>query len=133
MKIKNLIFVLTLLIFSTSSISASEKISIITSVKPLHSIVSAIAANSDQVELLVTTNQSPHDYQLKPSQIKAMQDASIIFYFDDNFETFMSSAIDILPHKVRKSSIIENANLNLLKYRESGAWDKHLHEHDDEH
>ena len=133
MKIKNLIFVLTLLIFSTSSISASEKISIITSVKPLHSIVSAIAANSDQVELLVTTNQSPHDYQLKPSQIKAMQDASIIFYFDDNFETFMSSAIDILPPKVRKSSIIENANLNLLQYRESGAWDKHLHEHDDDH
>ena len=133
MKIKNLIFVLTLLIFSTSSISASEKISIITSVKPLHSIVDAIATNSDQVELLVTTNQSPHDYQLKPSQLKAMQNANIIFYFDDNFETFMSSAFDILPPKVRKSSIIEKANLNLLQYRESGAWDKHLHEGDDGH
>ncbi|MGY9051947.1 MAG: zinc ABC transporter substrate-binding protein [Alphaproteobacteria bacterium] len=133
MKIKNLIFVLTLLIFSTSSISASEKISIITSVKPLHSIVDAISTNSDQVELLVTTNQSPHDYQLKPSQLKAMQNANIIFYFDDNFETFMSSAFDILPPKVRKSSIIEKANLNLLQYRESGAWDKHLHEGDDGH
>ena len=62
-----------------------------------------------------------------------MQNANIIFYFDDNFETFMSSAFDILPPKVRKSSIIEKANLNLLQYRESGAWDKHLHEGDDGH
>ena len=131
MKIKNAILVLSLLFFSTNNASASEKNIIITSIKPLYSIVSSIIADSDQAELLITSNQTPHDYQLRPSQIKAMQDASIIFYFDNNFETFMRSTFDILPLKVRKASIIENVNLDILEYREGGSWEEHKDNHTD--
>ena len=55
--------------------------------------------------------------QLKPSQIKSMQTAHIIFYIDDSFETFLAHVFDILPNDVLRVPMIDNTELTLLPYR----------------
>ena len=124
--------VVLLCVFFTGRVSADETKGVVVTIKPLHSLVSGVIGKSGEAKLLVTDNTSPHDFQLKPSQVKAMNEATLVLYIDDNFETFLNRALESLPKSVRKAAVGENAGLTLLSFREGGAWDSHGHDHGDE-
>ena len=124
------------------STHAHSQAPIIATVKPLHSLVAAIAGTTGEVELLVQGKASPHGYQLKPSQVGALQEAAILFYIDPSLELFLAPALDTLPDDVRVVKLIENEQLQLWPLRLEGVWaagheghdhDEHGHdEHDDD-
>ena len=124
------------------STSAHSQAPIIATVKPLHSLVTAVAGATSEVELLVRGKASPHGYQLKPSQVSALQEAAILFYIDPSLELFLAPALDTLPDAVRVVKLIENEQLQLWPLRLEGVWaagheghdhDEHGHdEHDDD-
>ncbi len=107
---------------------------VVVTIKPLHSLVAGVLGDITQPELLVQGAASPHDTQLKPSQMAALQDAKLVLYIGPDFETFMGSAIRVLPESVRVSSVATDANLSLLAVRESDMPEpeavKHEHAHD---
>ena len=109
----------------STSQATSQSTDILVTIKPLHSLVAGVVGDTGKAELLLSGATSPHDFQLKPSQMKLMQSASIIFYIDDKFETFLSHAFEVLPADVRKVAVVQKANLTLYPYRDSGAWDAH--------
>ena len=128
-------FILFLALFIVLSANATEieSNSVIVTIKPLHSLVVGVLGDTGKAELLVDEALSPHHMQLKPSQIKSMQEAHIIFYIDDSFETFLAHVFDILPDDVLKVSMTDNAELMLLPYRKGKDWevhDHHAHGHD---
>lgn len=64
---------------------------IVVTLKPLHSLVANLSADITQPALLLNGMQSPHDYQLKPSERRMLESASMIIYASDHIESFMPS------------------------------------------
>ena len=72
--------------------------------------------------LLLDGNISPHDYHLKPSDMKKIKNADIVFYVDDeSIETFLHRALNTID-KSNKVSIFSNSRIKLLPIREGGIW-----------
>ena len=123
-----------------------EATPIITTIKPLHSLVSAVLGDSGEAQLLVQGKASPHGYQLKPSQVRDLQKAALVFYIAPDLEDFLPSTLASLPADVRAVSLLKNDQLQLWPYRLDGAWavgheghdhghghDDHDEHHEDEH
>ena len=108
---------------------------IIASIKPVHSLVSSIMGETGVAQLLVQGKASPHGYQLKPSQVRDLQSAALVFYIAPDLEDFLPSTLASLPADVRAVSLIDNEQLQLWPYRFDGAWaaghEGHDHGHDD--
>ena len=128
---RNFILLFTLFITFSANATEIESNRVIVSIKPLHSLVAGVLGDTGEAELLVDGVVSPHHMQLKPSQIKSMQAAHIIFYIDDSFETFLANVFDILSDDVLKVPMIDNVELTLLPYRKGKDWEEHDHHHDE--
>lgn len=107
---------------------------IVVSIKPLHSLVAAVMEGSgDQPVLLVDGKTSLHDFSLRPSQMKAMQTASLIFYIGDDFELFLDKTLASLPKTIRRVAMEKAPGLIIYNMREAkedghdhGGRDLHL-------
>ena len=64
--------------------------SVVTSIKPLELLVKAVAGDSVTVTTLVPPGSSPHNYSMKPSQRRALEQADAIFWVGPEMETFLS-------------------------------------------
>ena len=113
-------FLLTLFLFNfTLDANCNEK-KIITTIKPIHSILLNIV-DSD-VELLLNNNSSPHDFKLKPSDIKKITDSDVLIYIDESIESFIERPLNALGEDTKTIKILGNADLSLLPIREGGVW-----------
>lgn len=106
---------------------------VLASIKPLHSLVAGVMEGAGTPELIVGGNTSPHEFQLKPSQMAMLQKADMVFYMDDQFETFLSNALSALPKNVRKVPVAQTMGITLLPQRHGGTWELDEHEHGHEH
>lgn len=128
MRIKSTLLGLFLSFFIAPNAHVAETKGVVVTIKPLHSLVSAVMGDTGEAKLLLSGTTSPHNFQLKPSQIKIMQEANVIFYIDNSFETFLSQAFETLPKRVRKVAIVPTTELTVLSQRQGGAWEKHKHQ-----
>jgi len=81
--------ILNLLLFSITTNSFAKPATVLVSIKPLHSLVSYITDGVNPTRLLLSQQQSPHHFQLRPSQKRMINNADIFFYSSDNIETFV--------------------------------------------
>ncbi len=111
---------------------AFAKLNIVTTIKPVHSLVAAVAEGTDaKLTLLVDGNASEHTYALKPSQAKALSQADVVVYVGERLERFMEQPLATVPKNARILELSALPRLNLLPVRTGDAWVKH--EHEDEH
>jgi zinc transport system substrate-binding protein len=87
--------VLTLLFFF--SLNAVANIKVVASIKPIHSIASAIIQGVDEVDLLLDLQQSAHHFHLKPSQISLLNKADLVIAINPNMEEGISKILTNLP------------------------------------
>lgn len=90
---------------------------VIASVKPLHSLVAAVMEDAGEPVLLVDGAASPHDFALRPSQRRALEQADIVFYMGDDFELFLDKTLAVLPGSVRRVPMEKISELLLLPPR----------------
>jgi zinc transport system substrate-binding protein len=81
-------FILCLVSLKAIGVTAATP-QILVTLKPLHSLVSGLTRGISQPVLLLDGMQSPHDYQLKPSERRLFESANIIVYASDNIESFI--------------------------------------------
>ena len=110
--------------------SAPDNAPVLVSIKPIHSLVSSVMGDTGTPELIVSGSVSPHEFQLKPSQVNILNNARAIFYVDDTYETFLNNAFENVPQTTSKFAIARNAGLKILSHRQGGVWEAHAH---DEH
>ncbi|MGL5726541.1 MAG: metal ABC transporter solute-binding protein, Zn/Mn family, partial [Plesiomonas sp.] len=79
------ICLLSLFVLPTFNASAY----VLTSVKPLGFIASAIADGVTTTEVLLPNGVSPHDYALRPSDIKRVQGADLVVWVGSEMEPFL--------------------------------------------
>ena len=101
---------------------SEDKVQIISSIKPIQTIVLAIAGELAQNDQLIPDNASPHNYSFKPSDIREMNKADIIFRIDEPMETQLNGVMNQL--NVDKPSIVSLAKADGLALLESN----HLHQ-----
>ena len=82
----------TLFVLNAPAI-ANETTGVVVTIKPLHSLVSGVIGDTGKAELLVKGYASPHGFQLKPSQVKSLQQATVIFSIHERLETFLQLSL----------------------------------------
>lgn len=84
---------------SAPVLAGTNKMQIVTDIAPVHSLVSMVIGEHADITLLVPPSQSPHSFSLKPSQIRAMNHASLIVILSDDFTPTLSRHIKSLENK----------------------------------
>ncbi|MBZ0333879.1 zinc ABC transporter substrate-binding protein [Marinobacter sp. AL4B] len=76
----------------TTLIAASPAFAtnIVASIKPIELIVKAVAGDNTNVSTIVPPGSSPHNYSMKPSQRRALEQADAIFWVGPEMETFLN-------------------------------------------
>lgn len=80
---------LGVLALTSTAIQADVDHHIVTSIKPLGLLVRAIAPDSVNVTTLVPAGSSPHTYQMRPSQRRALEQADLVVWIGPDMETFL--------------------------------------------
>ena len=119
---------------SLTNISAAKAdIEVVTSIKPVHSLVSGVMAGVGNPSVIIEGAGSPHTYSLKPSQAKQLQDAKLVFWMGDELETFLVGPIENIAQSATTIKLIDAHDLKKIKFREGGMFDDHGHDDHDEH
>ena len=121
-------------IISLTNISfAMADIKVVTSIKPVHSLVSGIMSGVAVPSLIIDGAGSPHTYSLKPSQAQQLQDAKLVFWMGDELETFLEGPIENIAQSAAVVKLIDAHGLKKIKFRKGGIFDDHQHGGHDEH
>ena len=63
-----------------TTLSYAKDLSVVTTIKPVYALVSAVMKDVGKPILIVKGAQSPHGFRLKPSHMQAIYNADHIFY-----------------------------------------------------
>ena len=130
--IKKSILFGTALLFS--SFSAIAEIKVVTTIKPIHSLVSGVMDGVSNPSLIIEGSNSPHNFSLKPSHAKMLEEADIVFWIGEDLESFMEKPLNSLAKNSVQISFMDLKSIEKLKFREMSDHDDHDdHGHDDHH
>lgn len=131
--IKKSILFGTALLFS--SFSAIAEIKVVTTIKPIHSLVSGVMDGVSNPSLIIEGSNSPHNFSLKPSHAKMLEEADIVFWIGEDLESFMEKPLNSLAKNAVQISFMDLKSIEKLKFREMSDHDDHDdHDgHEDEH
>ena len=113
--------------------AANADVSVVTSIKPVHSLVSGVMQGVGSPTVIIEGAGSPHTYSLKPSQAKQLQDADLVFWMGDELEPFLRGPIQNIAKNAKSIKLIEAHGLKKIKFREGGMFDEHDDHDDHEH
>ncbi|CAA0104868.1 High-affinity zinc uptake system protein ZnuA [Zhongshania aliphaticivorans] len=78
----------------------SDKPIVLSSIMPLHLIVSDIGGEAISAELLAPATISPHDFQLRPSDAKRVHSADVVLWVGPMLETYLAKLLRKQEHAV---------------------------------
>lgn len=70
---------------------------VVTSIRPLGFIASAIADGVTPTEILLPDGASPHDFALRPSDIQRLRSADLVLWVGPDMEAFLTKSLTQLP------------------------------------
>ena len=123
-----LILSLVSILFYFSSVKAEIKV--VTSIKPIHSLVSYIMDGVGSPDLIVDGYNSPHGFSLKPSHAKMLQEADIVIYVGEGVEEFLEKPLESIANNAVKFELLSQSGIKKLKFRERNIFEGH-DDHDD--
>ena len=116
---------------------AKADLQVVTSIKPIHSLASLLMDGIGAPKLIVDGSNSPHNFTLKPSHAKMLQNADLVFWVGENIETFLEKPLSTVAKKAKKIELMEISQIKKLKFREKnifeGHHDDHGHKKHDDH
>ena len=111
-------------------LSAKADIKVVTTIKPLHSLISNVMDGIGEPSLIIEGSTSPHSFVLKPSHARLIEQADIIFWIGEDIETFMEKPLESIAKNAKKVSFMELSSIEKLKFREENIFE---HEDHDDH
>ncbi|MET1067283.1 MAG: zinc ABC transporter substrate-binding protein [Pseudomonas prosekii] len=115
--------------------SAHAEVKVLTSIKPLQLIAAAVQDGVAVPEVLLPPGASPHNYALRPSDVRKVQSVDLLYWIGPDMEGFLPRVL-----KSRTSPSVAVQDLPGLKLRhfaedshshaeEAGQADEHDHDH----
>ncbi|MEP0453457.1 MAG: zinc ABC transporter substrate-binding protein, partial [Roseibium sp.] len=100
---------------------------VVTTIKPIHSLVSGVMEGVATPDILIDGAASPHGFALKPSQAAQLQDADLVFWVGESMETALAKALTSVAGNAEVIELMEAPGLTLLPYRTSAGFGAHDH------
>jgi zinc transport system substrate-binding protein len=126
-----------LLLTLLSSSAALAEVRLLTSIKPLQLIAAAVQDGLGQPDVLLPPGASPHHYALRPSDVRRVREADLLYWIGPDLESFLPR---VLAGRNKPAVATQDlAGLHLRHFGDSHAdhdeHDQDHHEHDehDEH
>lgn len=113
-----------------SPFHAKAEPKVLASIKPVHSLVSAVMQGVAEPDILVDGAGSPHNYSLKPSQAGRLEKADLIFWVGHDLEAFLDKPLATLGKRALVVELSDSPGLLKLEQREGGSFEAH---DDDDH
>ena len=128
-----LISIIILYFFSNFNVFASETKGVITTIKPIESLVNAVIGDTGKTVSLIPPEISPHEFRLKPSDVRILQNSNIVFYISSHLETGIVKMFKNLPKNIKTINLMEETGIDHLSIRDNEAWELHDHDDHDKH
>ncbi|WP_165311947.1 zinc ABC transporter substrate-binding protein ZnuA [Vibrio ziniensis] len=97
---------------------------ILTSIKPIQMITHDLTLGVTEPEVLLSANASPHDYALRPSDVKTIRHSSLVIWFGKDLEPFLDKVLS------QQENVLTLSKIPDLKLRSYG---EEQHHHNDGH
>ena len=122
----------SLLIASAALVTASPAfaLDVVASIKPVHSLVTAVMEGVGEPALIVSDSGSEHVHSLRPSDAQALQNADVVFWIGEGMETYLVSPLGTLSSDAKVVALADTDGLEKLPLREGGPFEAHEHDHD---
>jgi len=108
---------------------AKAELKVVTSIKPIHSLASLLMDGIGAPKLIVDGSNSPHNFTLKPSHAKMLQNADLVFWVGEDVETFLEKPLGAVATKAKKIELMEISQIKKLKFREKNIFEGHHDDH----
>ncbi|ART79995.1 zinc ABC transporter substrate-binding protein ZnuA [Oceanisphaera avium] len=121
--------------------SQARAVEVLTSIKPLQLIASAITEGTATPKLLLPPGSSPHDYALRPSDVRKIKNADLVIWVGPELEVFLAPllasqeksvallsqlpAIEHAHHHDKHSLVIEDTEQD-SHHHHHGSQDPHI-------
>lgn len=104
---------------------------VVADIAPVHSLVSRVMEGVGSPDLIVPSGATPHEYNLRPSEAAALQEADIVFWIGSRLTPWLEDAISTLVSDAEVSSLMEVDGVAALPFRESALFEAHDHSEDE--
>lgn len=102
-------------------------------IAPVHSLVARIMEGAGKPNLIVQAGASPHEYSLRPSEAKALQDADLVFWVSAGLTPWLPGALASLAGDATIVELPEVEGTIRLEVREGALFEGHTEDaHGDE-
>ena len=119
----------------TVGVASADVPKVAVDIAPVHSLVSKVMNGLGKPNLIIPSEASPHEYQLKPSDAKAIQESKVIFWIGEDLTPWLEKSLETLPKDASITTLLEVDGIELLDFRESALFEAHDHsghsDHDD--
>ena len=102
---------------------SEQHLLVVASIKPVHSLVSAVMAGVGEPHLIIRGAQSPHTFSMRPSDAAALARARVIFLIDEHKEVALAKPIANLGDEALVVQLAGAEGLVLKPLREGGAFE----------
>lgn len=103
-------------------------IEVLTTIKPLSFIAAAITDGVSEPKVLLPTGASPHDFSLRPSDIRSINSADLVVWVGPELEGFMAKPLANHPHALALTQV---EGMPLFNYATQDSHDSHNHDDHD--
>ena len=103
----------------------NAEIKVVTTIQPLHSLISNVMGNKGKLDLILEGTASPHSFTLKPSHAKMLENADAIFWIDKDLESFLEKPLKSIPKKAKVVHLMDISGLEIHKFREKNIYGGH--------
>ncbi|PLS21407.1 metal ABC transporter solute-binding protein, Zn/Mn family [Neptunicoccus cionae] len=98
-------------------------------IAPVHSLVTRVMEGVGTPALIVTPGASPHEYSLRPSQARALQEADVVFWVSRGMTPWMEDGVKTLATDAAVVELLETEGTLQLPFRQSALFS---HDHGEE-
>jgi len=104
---------------------AAQSPKVVVTIPPIHAIVAAVMAGVGEPTLLVRGGASPHSYSLRPSQVRALNEARLVVRVSEHLESFLERPIESLTGKADIITLSQVEGMTLHYTREGSLRKQH--------
>lgn len=130
MPFRPILYAFLLFVSMLGAAKAQNDLQVVTSIKPIHSLVSMLGENVFQPYLMAAGGDSVHHHRLKPQSVQALQNADLIFWVGENLETYLTKTLKSLAIGKRAVALNDSDGIELLPLRT--PHDSHAEDHHDD-
>ncbi|WML89701.1 zinc ABC transporter substrate-binding protein [Thiothrix lacustris] len=127
-RILTIFLLLCLGVLTACQQDAATKPLVVSTIKPVQALVYAVAGGKDsplEVTQLLPDGASPHHYALKPSDMRMLENAKVVFRIGSGLETFLDKPLANLSAQQRVITLADATGIQHLHARAEHKHDDH--------